>query len=88
MVSIVYVQFNWGFEVQPSYISLVQLFIGTLLHFFFLLHRYSLQLVSYTPMLLLVALYFIVPESSRWLIAQGKNEEAKENLSRRASFNK
>ena len=38
--------------------------------------------------LLLVALYFIVPESSRWLIAQGKNEEAKENLSRRASFNK
>ena len=57
-------------------------------HIFFLLHRYSLQLVSYTPMLLLVALYFIVPESSRWLIAQGKNEEAKENLSRRASFNK
>ena len=39
-------------------------------------------------MLILLGLYFIVPESTRWLIAQGRNEEAKVAITRRASFNR
>ena len=47
----------------------------------------TLQLVAYTPMLILLVLYFIFPESTRWLIAKGKVEEAKANIDRRASIN-
>ena len=47
----------------------------------------TLQLVAYTPMLILLGLYFIFPESTRWLIAKGKIEEAKDNIARRASVN-
>ena len=31
----------------------------------------TLQLVAYLPMLILMGLYFILPESTRWLIAKG-----------------
>ena len=55
---------------------------------YYLRDWYTLQLVSYTPMLLLLVLYFVVPESTRWLIAQGRNKEAKQILSRRASVNR
>merc|ERR1712241_915558 len=38
-------------------------------------------------MLVLTGLYFILPESTRWLIAKGETEQAKANLNRRASVN-
>ena len=31
----------------------------------------TLQLVAYLPMLILLGLYFVLPESTRWLIAKG-----------------
>jgi hypothetical protein len=34
----------------------------------------TLQLVAYLPMLILLGLYFILPESTRWLIARGETE--------------
>jgi len=37
----------------------------------------TLQLVAYVPMLGLLVLYWIAPESVRWLIARGRFEEAK-----------
>ena len=46
-----------------------------------------LQLATCVPILLLVLLYFVVPESCRWLISQGKIEEAKKILSKRAEVN-
>ena len=46
-----------------------------------------LQLVAYTPMLILLVLYFVFPESTRWLIAKGKIEKAKAAISLRASVN-
>jgi hypothetical protein len=39
--------------------------------------EFLLQLVAYAPVILLVGLRFIVPESTRWLIAKGRNEEAR-----------
>ena len=48
----------------------------------------TLQLVAFLPMLLLLGLYFLVPESTRWLLAKGRIEEAKENIQKRAIINK
>ncbi|XP_070842519.1 solute carrier family 22 member 13-like [Chaetodon trifascialis] len=48
-----------------------------------------LQLVLFSPLLLLVGLfYWFLPESSRWLMTQGKKEEAKKELLRAARVNK
>jgi hypothetical protein len=38
------------------------------------------QLVAYAPILLLLGLRFLVPESTRWLIAKGRNEEARKQI--------
>ena len=48
----------------------------------------TLQLVAFLPMLLLLGLYFLVPESTRWLIANDRLDEAKKNIQKRASMNK
>ena len=48
----------------------------------------TLQLVAFLPMLLLLGLYFLVPESTRWLIAKGRLDEAKKNIHKRACINK
>merc|ERR1712223_333894 len=37
---------------------------------------YTLQLVSYLPWAILLGLWFIIPESPRWLIAVGEYEKA------------
>ena len=39
-------------------------------------------MVAYSPMLVLLGLYFVVPESTRWLLAKGRIDEAKEKASK------
>ncbi|KAI9521973.1 hypothetical protein NQZ68_040883 [Dissostichus eleginoides] len=47
-----------------------------------------LQLVLFSPLLLLVAVYYwFLPESARWLITQGRKEEALKELQRAARLN-
>ena len=46
-----------------------------------------LQLVMYVPILILVLLYFVLPEPSRWLMSKGKVTQAKEVLQNRAKMN-
>ena len=48
----------------------------------------TLQLVAFSPMLILLGLYFLVPESTRWLLAKGRIEEAKKDIQKRALINK
>ena len=48
---------------------------------------YSLQLVVHAPILILLGLYFIIPESTRWLLAKGHSENARKDLFKRASIN-
>jgi len=47
----------------------------------------TLQIVAYLPVLALLGLYFIVPESVRWLIGAGKIEEAKKIIRDAAKVN-
>jgi len=47
----------------------------------------TLQMVAYLPVLSLLGLYFIVPESVRWLIGAGKIEEAKKIIRNAARVN-
>ena len=49
---------------------------------------YSLQLVGHLPTLLLLLLWFFVPESPRWLIASGQYKEAIEIINEGAKQNK
>ncbi|XP_017013579.1 organic cation transporter protein [Drosophila takahashii] len=44
--------------------------------------------ITYTPSLILLAYFWILPESVRWLLSQGKEERAKNILRRAASVNK
>ena len=46
-----------------------------------------LQLATCIPIVVMVLLYFVVPESCRWLISQGRTEEAKKILNNRAKIN-
>ena len=55
---------------------------------YFIRDWFTLQLVAFLPMLLLLGLYFLVPESTRWLIANDRLDEAKKNIQKRASMNK
>ncbi|CAH1636438.1 unnamed protein product [Spodoptera littoralis] len=48
----------------------------------------DLQLSLSVPGCLLLALWFVLPESPRWLLSMGKTQEAKEILERAAKFNK
>ena len=54
---------------------------------YFLRDWKTLQLATCIPILCLILLYFVVPESSRWLISRGRTEEAKQILRKRAKFN-
>ncbi|XP_016976584.2 organic cation transporter protein [Drosophila rhopaloa] len=44
--------------------------------------------ITYMPSLILLAYFWILPESVRWLLSQGKEERAKNILRRAASVNK
>ncbi|KAM3593952.1 uncharacterized protein V6R79_026376 [Siganus canaliculatus] len=48
----------------------------------------SLQLVLYSPLIVVLGVfYWFLPESARWLVAHGKNEEALRELQRAARVN-
>ena len=47
----------------------------------------SFQVLAYLPLLLLVGLYWLVPESVRWLLSHGRVEEAKQVIRRAAREN-
>ena len=48
----------------------------------------TFQIVVSAPLFLLLLLYFIVPESPRWLIATGRLTEAKDILEKASRKNK
>jgi len=48
----------------------------------------TLQIVAYLPILALMGLYFTVPESVRWLIGQGRVEDAKKIIREASKVNK
>ncbi|XP_037720616.1 organic cation transporter protein [Drosophila subpulchrella] len=51
-------------------------------------HWRILLRITYMPSLILLAYFWILPESVRWLLSQGKEEPAKNILRRAASVNK
>ena len=80
-----------NYKLYTTFLSGFGFVIGELifaLEAYFIRDWFTLQLVAYTPMLILLVLYFIFPESTRWLLAKGKVEEAKKDISRRASVNR
>ena len=46
-----------------------------------------LQIVVSAPLFLLLLLYFVLPESPRWLIATGRYKEAKKTIEKAAKMN-
>ena len=48
----------------------------------------KLQIAISAPIFGLLVLYFVLPESPRWLIATGKYKEAKETINKAAKINK
>lgn len=66
--------------------SLGQLLLG--LEAYFIRDWFILQLVAYTPIIILLGIYFLVPESPRWLIATGGYEDAVKIIKTAAIANK
>lgn len=48
---------------------------------------FTLQIVAHLPLLALLGLYFIIPESPRWLMAVGRVQEAKKIIEKGAKIN-
>ena len=54
---------------------------------YFIRDWFTLQSVAYTPVLILLFLWFLVPESPRWLLATGKIKEAETIIRKGAEIN-
>jgi hypothetical protein len=54
---------------------------------YFIRDWFTLQLVAYLPLIILLGLWFLVPESPRWLLAVGRTEEAEEIIRKGAKIN-
>ena len=68
----------------------VQIVILLQICFLFIVRNFDIfspQVLAYLPLLLLVALYWVVPESVRWLLSHGRVEEAREIIERAAREN-
>ena len=48
---------------------------------------FTLQLVAHVPLALITMLYFVFPESIRWLVNKDRFEEAKRELRKAAEIN-
>ena len=66
--------------------ALGELILG--LEAYFIRDWYTLQIVAHLPLIVLLGLYFLVPESPRWLLAMGRTEEAKKIIQKGAEINK
>ena len=55
---------------------------------YFIRDWFTLQIVAYAPLILLLGLWFLVPESPRWLLAKGRIEAAKNIIKKGAEINK
>ena len=47
----------------------------------------TLQLVAYVPWIVLLVLWFLIPESPRWLIASGRHDQAVKVIEKMAKAN-
>lgn len=55
---------------------------------YFVRDWFDLQLVAYMPMIASLLVWFLVPESGRWLVAENRMDEAKEVVAKIAATNK
>uniref|UniRef100_A0A3B3UNI5 Solute carrier family 22 member 13b n=1 Tax=Poecilia latipinna TaxID=48699 RepID=A0A3B3UNI5_9TELE len=55
---------------------------------FFIRNWRILQMVLFSPLILVLGIFYILPESARWLITQGRKEEAIKEVRRAAKVNK
>ena len=65
--------------------ALGELVLG--LEAYFIRDWVTLQLVAHTPVLLLFGLWFLIPESPRWLLATGRLDEAEKIVRKGAKIN-
>ena len=65
--------------------ALGELLLG--LEAYFIRDWMTLQLVAYTPVLILLGLWFLIPESPRWLLATGQIERAETIIRKGAETN-
>ena len=65
----------------------LQVYFCCRIFFSFIFYECYFQVLAYLPILLLVGLYWVVPESVRWLLSNGRVEEAKEIIERAAREN-
>lgn len=74
------------FSTGLQEISLVVGYLTLPMIAYFVRYWRQLQLVTSVPWIITVALYFILPESPRWLITTGRKKEAIELLTRIAKW--
>ena len=78
------------YKVSLMFIPGIGFQIGELMYAieaYFLRDWVPLQLASHIPILFMILFYFVVPESCRWLISQGRISEVKQILMKRAQVN-
>uniref|UniRef100_A0A3P9CV90 Solute carrier family 22 member 13b n=1 Tax=Maylandia zebra TaxID=106582 RepID=A0A3P9CV90_9CICH len=55
---------------------------------YFIRNWRTLQLVLFCPLILVLGIFYILPESARWLITQGRKKDAIKEIQRAAKVNK